>query len=163
MTEITKFEYDNIKIEINYYCDVYFVKDKDFNSDFIFSDAINRYINCKENANYLINEKVICATIKTICKRSVLNYIYKNNVNYNTVKIDENYVGYDLENQVLIKKLYKKLDIIFSSLSEKEQALFELLSDKDVTKSEACRMLNIDKEFYVNFIEKLKRIVSKFL
>lgn len=163
MTEITKFEYDNIKIEINYYCDVYFVKDKDFNSDFILSDAIDRYIAYKQKADYLTNENVICATIKTICKRSILNYIYKNNINYDTKKLDENTKYTDPDKQLLIKEICEKLEIIYSSLTDKEQALYELLSEKEVSIKDACKLLNINKDFYINFINKMKKIIKNFI
>lgn len=160
---LTEFEYNNIITEVSFYCDIYLIKDKEFNSDFILSDAIDRYIKCKENADYLINESVICATIKTICIRSVLNYIYKNNINYNTQKIKDNDTSDDVVDQLLKEEICKKIMIIFDSLSEKEQALFELLSDKEITKNEACKILNIDKDFYIAFINKIKKIIKNFI
>lgn len=160
---LTEFEYKNIITEVNFYCDYYLIKDKDFNSDFILSDAIDRYIKCKEKADYLNNEKVICGTIKTICMRSVLNYIYRNNVNYDTWKLNEKSTSDNFIDQLLIQEICEKIMTIYDSLSEKEQALFELLSDKEITKNEACKILNIDKDFYIAFINKMKKIIKIFL
>lgn len=164
METFTQFEYENILKEVNYYCDIYFLKDKSFNFDFIFTDAIDRYINYKAKVDFLINEKVICATIKSICRRAVLNYMYKNNINYNNVKIDDKYISYDeTEYKMFFNRIKELFSIIFSSLTEKEQALFELLSDKEISKNEACKLLKIDKSFYDNFINKLKKIINKFV
>lgn len=160
---LTEFEYKNIITEVNFYCDYYLIKDKDFNSDFILSDVIDRYIKCKEKADYLNNEKIICATIKTICIRSVLNYIYKNNVNYNTWKLKENIASDDIVDQLLIQDIYKKIILIYDSLSEKEKTLYELLSEKEVSIKDACKLLNINKDFYINFINKMKKIIKNFI
>jgi len=161
---LSEFEYNDIKREVAYYCDFYDIKCKDYNSDFIFSNALLAYIDYKKRVDYLVNEKVICAVIKTITQRTVLNYIFKRNTNYDTLQVNDNYVqSKDIQEIIVKEKLTEVLNTIFSSLNEKEQALFELLSDRLISKNEACKFLNINKEFYENFINKLKKIVLKYI
>lgn len=163
MNSITEFEYKNIRTEVNYYCKYYGVKNISYNSDFIFSIVLDNYIEYKNTVDYLNNDKIICAVIKTITKRAVIKYISKN-VNYDNKIIDEKYTNKKDTFEVIgLKHLKYILDTLYSSLSEKEQLLFELLSSKDLSKKEACKLLNVSKKFYSDFIEKLKKIILKFI
>lgn len=161
---LSEFEYNNIKIEVEYYCKYYDIKNKDFNLDFIFTSVLFAYTEYKDKVDYINNDKVICAVIKTITKRTICKYIFGKNVNYDTKNITENYSNYEDGFKIYNKKYISKiLNTIFSSLNEKEQALFELLSQNYITKHEACKLLKIDKSFYDNFIDKLKRIINKYI
>ena len=139
------------------------MKNISYNSDFIFSIVLDDYIQYKNTVDYLNNHKIICAVIKTITKRAVIKYIFKN-VNYDNKIIDENYTNKKDTFEIIgLKHLKYILDTLYTSLSEKEQLLFELLSSKDLKKKEACKLLNVSKEFYSDFIEKIKKIILKFI
>lgn len=172
METLTIFEYNNLQKEVNYYSDICYLKDKSFHCDFIFSIVLDKYIKYKQKVDYITNEKIICAVQRSICKKSVLDYMYKKNINYNTCKINEEFLSLksfvfygddEIEYQLNLDDIGKKLSTIFSSLTEDEQALFELLSDKKISKNEACNFLNITKECYDNFIYKLKKIINKVI
>lgn len=159
---LSEFEYANLKKEVDYFSSIYFIDNKEFNGDFIFSDALNRYIKYKEKVDFLKNEKIICSVIKSISKRATLDFKFKN-INYNTTQIKDDYPSDIIIDEIIAKNITNYiLYTIYSTLTESEQALFDFLSDNDVSKNKACKLLGINTIDYDRFISKLRKILQKF-
>ena len=160
MQSIDKFEYDNLIIETKYFCKFYYIGNVDYHSDFILSDAIDKYVSYKNRVNYINNEKIKCSIIKNICKTSVLKYI-KNNF-YDTKSINENELVYSDEDFIKKKKIIEIINMIFESLNDVEKIIFEML-EEGKKKKEIINILNIDSSIFKSFIEKLKSILDRYI
>ena len=160
MISIDKFEYDNIIVETKYFCKFYYIDNIDYHSDFIVSDAIDKYVSYKNRVNYINNEKIKCSIIKNICKTSVLKYI-KNNI-YKLKSTDENELFYNDEDLLKKKKIIDVINMIFESLNDTEKVIFEML-EEGKKKKEIINILNIDSSIFKSFIEKLKSIVDRYI
>ena len=85
------------------------------------------------------------------------------NINYNNFQLNEKYISGINIDDIIIKNLtHDILTTIYSTLTESEQALFDLLSDINISKSKACKLLGINTIDYDNFINKLRKILKKF-
>lgn len=183
MANITDYEYKEIIFFNNYWCELYDIDE--INSDLFFSKSLFQFITAKLSNKIedyyakknVVDEKdkkrLLNSYIKNICRNTIYDSFKRKQqkfdncvIRYNSLleenelnkeRLTDNVTPFE---KLVSKNIKNKLKIIYDALSDKEQMLFELLSDGIKTKS-ILKELDMNQSEYNKYIDKLKRIVVK--